>query len=156
MAKRHEVSDEEWSVLDSVIPKSAATTGRPARDRREMLNGLLWILGTGSQWRDLPERFGPWETVYGTFRTWRKSGVYDAILDALHVRLDRAGKIDWDLWCIDGTSVRGSRSAAGASKKVPRSIPRNPRTTLWAAREADSAASSTSSSMGTARRSPST
>ena len=117
MAKRHEVSDDEWSVLDSVIPKSAATTGRPARDRREMLNGLLWILCTGAQWRDLPERFGPWETVYSTFRTWRKSGVYDAILDALHVRLDQAGKIDWDLWCIDGTSVRGSRSAAGASKK---------------------------------------
>ena len=156
MAKRHEVSDEEWSVLDSVIPKSAATSGRPARDRREMLNGVLWILSTGAQWRDLPERLGPWETVYTTFRRWRKAGVYDAILDALHVRLDRAGKIDWDLWCIDGTSVRGSRSAAGASKKVPRPIPRNPRTMLWAAREADSAASSTSSSTATARRSPST
>lgn len=156
MAKRHEVSEEEWAILDSVIPKSTAKTGRPARDRREMLNGLLWILSTGAQWRDLPERFGPWGTVYSTFRTWRKAGVYDAILDALHVRLDQAGKIDWDLWCIDGTSVRGSRSAAGASKKVPRPIPRNRRTTLWAAREAGSAASSTSSSTATARRSPST
>ena len=75
MAKRHEVSEEEWAILDLVIPKSTATTGRPARDRREMLNGVLWILCTGSQWRDLPERFGPWETVYSTFRTWRKSGV---------------------------------------------------------------------------------
>lgn len=156
MGKRHEVSEQEWALLDSVIPKSTATTGRPARDRREMLNGLLWILCTGAQWRDLPERFGPWETVYGTFRTWRKAGVYDAILDVLHVRLDQAGKIDWDLWCIDGTSVRGSRSAAGASKKAPRPIPRNPRTTPWAVPVGDSAASSTSSSTGTARRSPST
>ena len=156
MTKRHEVSDEEWSVLDSVIPKSTATTGRPARDRREMLNGVLWILSTGSQWRDLPERLGPWETVYTTFRRWRKAGVYDAILDALHVRLDQAGKIDWDLWCIDGTSVRGSRSAAGASKKVPRPTRRNRRTTPLAARVGDLAASSTSSSMATARRSPST
>ena len=156
MAKRHEVSEDEWALLDSVIPKSTAATGRPARDRREMLNGLLWILCTGAQWRDLPERFGPWETVYSTFRTWRKSGVYDAILDTLHVRLDQAGKIDWDLWCIDGTSVRGSRSAAGASKKVPRPIPRNPRTMPWAAPAGDSAASSTSSSTGTARRSLST
>ena len=156
MTKRHEVSDEEWSVLDSVIPKSAATTGRPARDRREMLNGVLWILSTGAQWRDLPERLGPWETVYTTFRRWRKAGVYDAILDALHVRLDQAGKIDWDLWCIDGTSVRGSRSAAGASKKVPRPTLRNRRTTPWAVPAAGSAANSTSSSMGTARRSPST
>ena len=58
MAKRHEVSEDEWAILDSVIPKSTAATGRPARDRREMLNGLLWILCTGAQWRDLPER--PW------------------------------------------------------------------------------------------------
>jgi len=156
MGKRHDVSDEEWAILDSVIPKSTATTGRPARDRREMLNGVLWILSTGAQWRDLPERFGSWETVYHKFNMWRKAGVYDAILDVLHVRLDHAGKIDWDLWCLDGTSVRGSRSAAGASKKVSRRTPRNPRTMLWAVPAGDSAASSTSSSMGTGRRSPST
>jgi len=155
MVKRHEVSDEEWALLDPVIPKSTAKTGRPARDRREMLNGLLWILCTGAQWRDLPERFGPWGTVYGTFRTWRKAGVYDAILDVLHVRLDQAGQIDWDLWCIDGTSVRGSRSAAGASKKVSRRTPTNPRTTPWAVPAAGTEASSTSSSMATARRSKS-
>jgi len=46
-----------------------------------MLNGLLWILSTGAQWRDLPERFGPWETVYHRFNAWRKAGIYDAILD---------------------------------------------------------------------------
>ena len=155
MEKRHEVSEEEWAILDSVIPKSTAKTGRPARDRREMLNGVLWILRTGAQWRDLPEGFGPWETVYHHFREWRKAGVYDAILDALHVRLDQTGQIDWELWCLDGTSVRGSRSAAGASKKVSRRIPTNPRTTLWAVPAADSAASSTSSSTATARRSKS-
>ena len=61
MGKRHEVSEEEWAILDTVIPKSNAKTGRPASDRRTMLNGLMWILSTGAQWRDLPERFGPWE-----------------------------------------------------------------------------------------------
>jgi transposase len=155
MKARHEVSDEEWAILDSVIPKSKAKTGRPARDRRTMLNGLLWILCTGAQWRDLPERFGPWETVYGTFNKWRTAGVFDAILDALHVRLDQAGQIDWELWCLDGTSVRGSRSAAGASKKASKPIRRNRRTTHWAARVGDSAANSTFSSTATARRSPS-
>jgi transposase len=155
MGKRHEVSDDEWAILDLVLPKSTAKTGRPARDRREMLNGLLWILSTGAQWRDLPERFGPWQTVYGTFRDWRKAGVYDAILDVLHVRLDQAGQIDWELWCLDGTSVRGSRSAAGASKKVSRRTPTNPRTTHWAVPAGVSAASSTSSSTATARRSTS-
>ena len=140
MGKRHEVSEEQWAILDQVIPKSKARTGRPASDRRTMLNGLMWILGTGAQWRDLPERFGPWETVYGTFNKWRAAGVFDAIVDALHLRLDREGKIDWDLWCIDGTSVRGSRSAAGASKKASRRTPTNPRTTPWATPAAGSAA----------------
>lgn len=115
--KRHELHDREWEILEPLLPKSTAKTGRPRRDLRQMLNGILWILSTGAQWRDLPERFGPWETVYGYFRQWRASGVYDRIIDALHLRLDQEGKIDWDLWCIDGTSVRATRSAAGATKK---------------------------------------
>ncbi len=155
MGKRHEVSEEEWAILDTVIPKSTARTGRPARDRRTMLNGVMWILSTGAQWRDLPERFGPWETVYGTFAKWRASGVFDAIVKALHLRLDREGKLDWDLWCIDGTSVRGSRSAAGASKKAGRRTPTNPRITRWAVPAGGSAASSTYLSTDTARRSKS-
>jgi transposase len=154
--KRHEVSEEEWALLDPLIPKPIAKTGRPPRDRRQMLNGVLWILSTGAQWRDLPERFGPWETVYGYFNAWRASGLFDSILEALHLRLDREGKIDWDLWCIDGTSIRGTRSAAGASKKVPGSIPRNRPITVWAVPEGVSAANSTSSSMATVRRSKST
>lgn len=116
--KRHEVSEEEWAILDPLIPTSTAKTGRPPRDRREMLNGVLWILSTGAPWRDLPERFGPWQSVYEYFSNWRASGVFDAILDALHVCLDKNGLIDWDLWCLDGSSVRATRAAAGASKKA--------------------------------------
>ena len=115
---RHEVSEEEWGILEPLLPESEARTGRPPRDPRQMLDGLLWILNTGAPWRDLPERFGPWQTVYGHFQAWRASGVFDSILDALHLRLDRDGKIDWDLWCIDGTSIRATRAAAGAPKKV--------------------------------------
>ena len=108
-----------------------------------MLNGILWILRTGSPWRDLPERFGPWQTVYDHFAKWRALGAYDRILEALHIRLDADGEIDWDLWCIDGSSVRASRAAAGASKKAAAVTRMSRKTTLWAAREADSAASST-------------
>lgn len=153
--KRHELSEEEWAIVEPLLPHSKAKTGRPPRDRRQMLNGILWILSTGAQWRDLPERFGPWETVYGYFRKWQAGGVFDSILDALHLRLDQEGKIDWDLWCFDGTSIRGTRGAAGASKKAASVIPRNPRITGWAAREAVLAANSTSSSMATAHRSKS-
>lgn len=151
--KRHEVSDEEWELLQPLLSTPKAKTGRPPQDRRLMLNGLMWILKTGAPWRDLPERFGPWQTVYTYFRRWRADGVLDSILDALHLRLDRNGKIDWNLWCIDGTSIRATRSSAGASKKVSRAIPTSPKITPSAVPEADSAAKSTSSSTPTGRRS---
>ena len=150
--KRHEVSKEEWAFLDPLIPKSEASTGQPPRYWRQLLNGILWVLSTGAQWRDLPERFGPWETVYGYFRNWRADGLLDSIIDALHLRLDQHGKIDWDLWRIDGTSVRGTRSAAGATKKAPAVTLNNHQTTVLAAREAVLAQKSTSLSTGTARR----
>jgi len=143
MAHRHEVTDEQWKILEPLVCVDPAKTGRPRRDAREMLNGVLWILRTGAPWRDLPERFGPWETVFQYFNQWRSGGTYDRILEALQIRLDSEGRIDWDLFCIDGTNVRASRSAAGASKKASAPIGTNRGTTLWAAREADSAANST-------------
>jgi len=141
--KRHEVTDAQWEVIQPILPKRTAKTGRPPSDPRLMLNGILWILRTGSPWRDLPERFGPWQTVYDHFAKWRALGAYDRILEALHIRLDADGAIDWDLWCIDGSSVRASRAAAGASKKAAVVTRKSQKTTLWAAREADSTASST-------------
>jgi transposase len=141
--KRHEVTDEQWEVIQPILSKRTAKTGRPPSDPRLMLNGILWILRTGSPWRDLPERFGPWQTVYDHFAKWRALGAYDRILEALHIRLDADGAIDWDLWCIDGSSVRASRAAAGASKKAAAGTRTSQKTTLRAAREADSAASST-------------
>jgi transposase len=143
MAHRHEVTDEQWKLVAPFVTKEPARTGRPRRDPREILNGVLWILRTGAPWRDLPERYGPWQTVYGYFNTWRAEGTYDKILEALQIRLDRDGNIAWDLFCIDGSNVRASRAAAGASKKVSVATPKNPQITLWAAREADSAANST-------------
>lgn len=134
--KRHELTDEQWDLIEPFIPKSVARTGRPARDRRVLVNGVFWILSTGAPWRDLPERFGPWQTVYDHFRRWRKRRIFTQIIEALQVKLDRNGYIDWELWCIDGSNVRAARAAAGADKKVSSAIPTNPKTTRWAAREA--------------------
>jgi transposase len=143
MAHRHEVTDEQWALIAPFVTKEAASTGRPLRDARQMLNAVLWILRTGAPWRDLPERYGPWQTVYEYFNSWRADGTYDKVLEALQIRLDRDGNIEWDLFCIDGSIVRASRAAAGASKKVSGGTPKSPKTTHWAAREADSAANST-------------
>lgn len=139
---RHELTDEQWAIVVPLIPKRTARTGRPPSDPRLMLNGILWSVATGAAWRDLDTHFGPWQTVYHYFSKWRQEGVYDQILEALHIRLNADGKIDWELWCIDGSSVRATRAAAGASKKVADGIPKNPKITPLAAREAGSAASS--------------
>jgi transposase len=141
--RRHEVSDTQWELIEPLLPVRTATTGRPPQDPRLMLNGMLWILRTGAPWRDLPHRYGPWQTVYHYFNQWRKDGIFDQILESLQVRLDAEGRIDWDLWCVDGSSTRAARAAAGASKKVSPDTQKNPKTTPWVARAADSAASST-------------
>src|SRR2546425_9568011 len=115
--RRYEVTDEQWKLIEPLMPPAAAT-GRTRIPPRTVLNGVLWVLRTGAPWRDLPERYGPWQSVYEYFTLWRANGTYDRMLEALQIRLDREGKIDWDLFCIDGSNVRASRAAAGASKKV--------------------------------------
>jgi transposase len=82
-----------------------------------VLNGMLYRHATGCQWRDLPERYGPWSTVHSRFRRWTREGLWDRILAALQRELDAAGQIDWRLWCIDGSHVRAHRVAAGAGGK---------------------------------------
>ncbi len=83
-----------------------------------MISGMMWILRTGCPWRDLPEsRFGPWETVYSRFRRWRSDGTLERVAAALIEMLDEQGEIDWELWCVDGSSSRATRAAAGAAKK---------------------------------------
>jgi transposase len=134
--KRHELTDEQWELVSSLVPRSAAETGRPAKEPRLMLNGIFWILGTGAPWRDLPERFGSCKTVHRYFSNWRRAGVFAAIIETLQVKLDKEGLIDWELWCVDGANVRASRAAAGADKKVSNCTPTNRRTTRWVAREA--------------------
>jgi transposase len=81
------------------------------------MNGILWILATGSPWRDLPREFGKWKTVYERFRLWSQSGFWDRILEKLQARRNAQGGIDWDLFCIDGSMVRAHKAAAGAAKK---------------------------------------
>ena len=87
----------------------------PGHVRRHSLGAA-----TGAPWRDLPERYGKWGSVYHRFNRWKKDGTIERILKALRIRLDKNGYIDWDLWCVDGSNVRASRAAAGASKKPRR------------------------------------
>ena len=123
---RHRLTDDQWNCICDLFP-APAQTGRPPRDRREILDSILWILRTGAPWRDLPEEFGPWQTAWDLFDTWNADGTLDEVLHRLRSACIDAGEIDEKLWCIDGTSVRAARCAAGGGKK---GIPRNRLTTL--------------------------
>ncbi|GGH93332.1 hypothetical protein GCM10007363_17690 [Pseudomonas fluvialis] len=99
-----------------------------------MLNGIFWILCSGAKWRDLPERYGPWKTVYQRFRQWRDNGTFEQVLRHLHLRLREDGLIDLDTWMVDSTSIRATRAASGAGKRGARE---NRSTTVSGAAEAD-------------------
>jgi transposase len=135
---RGDLSDVQWDLVKGLMPLQGR--GGKWNDHRVTLDGILWILRTGAPWRDLPERYGKWKSVYDRFNSWRKDGMYARLLRALRIRLDKEGKIDWDLWLVDGSNVRASRAAAGAGKK--REKPSR-KTTHWAAREAGGDPSST-------------
>jgi transposase len=118
---RYDLTDEEFALLEPFLPpERSGKAGKPFRSHREILDGIFWVLSSGAAWRDLPERYGPWSTVYDRFRHWRNCDFFQKALDALEARARRAGRIDFEFSAVDGTSIRAHKSAAGAQKKGPR------------------------------------
>jgi transposase len=116
---RYELTDAQWEQLASFFPERDhdGGPGPPWKDHRTIVNAILWHLHTGAPWPDTPERYGPWKTIYDRFQHWRRDGTWATILDAFLLRLDKAGRIDRDLWLVDASIIRASRAAAGAKKK---------------------------------------
>ncbi len=112
MARRHELSDPQWALIADLFP--AHSRGGQWSDHRTMINGVMWRLRTGAPWRDLPERYGPWQTVYHRYNAMRRDGLLGRMLERLQARLNAGGLIDPELWCVDGTVIRAARAAAGA------------------------------------------
>jgi len=121
--RRHALSDAQWAALQPLLPGNDRR-GHPYKDHRPVIDGILWVLHTGAPWRDLADYFGPWSTAYGRFNRWRKAGLWDRLLTALHAKADEGGGIDWEMFCIDGSVVRAHKAAAGAGGKI---YPRQPR-----------------------------
>ena len=115
--RRHELSDEHYALIEPHLPEGGQAGGHPWSDHRPLLNGLFWKLRTGAQWRDIPERYGPWSTIYDRYRTWCQNGRFSRILLALRDTLDQQERLDWEQWWVDSTNIRASRAAAGARKK---------------------------------------
>ena len=146
--RRRELTDEQWERLKSLLPPQKARTGRPSRDHRTIVDGILWVLRTGAPWRDLPERYGPWQTVASRFYRWRKAGVWQRILEALQQQADAEGRLDWQIHFVDSTVIRAHQHAAGAKRGVKERR-------HWVVVRADSAPRSTCGQTVTASRSPS-
>ena len=109
---RHRLTDEQWKLIADLFA-SPKRTGRPPSNARDMIDGILWILNTGAQWRDLPPAFGPKSTVWDHFDQWNNDGTLQAVLNRLRADVE----IDDELWCVDGTTVRAAKCAAGGGKK---------------------------------------
>ena len=112
----YELTHQQYARIEDLLPTNGRRGGQ-WNDHRTTLDGIGWILHTGAQWRELPSRYGKWKSVYGRFNRRSKSGLLDRILRRLHTRLDRLRRLDSDLWCVDGSSIRASRSAAGARRR---------------------------------------
>ena len=112
--RRKELTEEQWRKIAPLLPPQKPRRGRPARDHRVVVNAILWVLRTGAPWRDLPERYGPWQTAASRFYRWRDAGVWQRALEGLQRQKDRSGEVDWEVHSVDSTVVRAHQHAAGA------------------------------------------
>ncbi|MEU9221047.1 IS5 family transposase [Streptomyces sp. NPDC048376] len=116
---RGDLTNEEWRRLEPHLPVGGRRGGRWAGHRR-VINGILFRERTGIPWRDLPERFGRWKTVYERHRRWSADGTWERILQAVLAEADAEDRIDWSMVGVDSTSCRAHQHAAGARRKAPR------------------------------------
>ena len=115
---RGDLTDKEWARLEPLLPpEEPSGRGGQYRDHRQVVNGILWVLRTGAPWRDLPERYGPWQTCYSRFRRWSQQGIWQRALEMLQAQEDAAGRLHWQEACLDGSYIKAHPHAAGAPKK---------------------------------------
>lgn len=116
---RHDLTDEQWAILASLLDALLPIGTRPGRPRRwtlrQLIDGIRFRIRTGCPWRDVPERYGTWQSIYGLYRTWQLTGVWTAILTDLQALADEAGLIDWTV-SVDSTVNRAHQHAAGARR----------------------------------------
>ncbi len=108
---RHTISDEKYQRIQHLLPAGEGKVGRPANDSQLFINAVLYILGTGSPWRDLPKEYGHWNTVYKRFDNWCRLGIWNSVMQVLNDQSDE------EVAMLDSTIMRAHQHAAGAVKK---------------------------------------
>lgn len=111
--KRFDLTNAEWErILPFLPPQNTGKKGRPPKDHRVMLNGMIWIDRTGAQWRELPDCYGPWQSVYSRFRLWKDKGVWERVFRAL------SADYDSENLSVDSTCSKVHQSANGGKKNT--------------------------------------
>ena len=105
--KRYELTDEQWDKIKSYFENKR---GRPYKNLRATINGIIWIMRTGAMWRDLPSRYADWNAVYKCFSKWQEQGIFEKILK------DLATEADFQDVSIDSTIIKVHQDA-GSKKK---------------------------------------
>ncbi len=109
------LSEAQWAGLEALLPSSEGVRGRPFRDHRQVVEGIVFRYRTGCAWRDLPVEFGPWQTVWKRHARFSRDGTWDRILSRLQAGIDAAGDLDWNL-SVDSTIVRVHQHGATAGR----------------------------------------
>lgn len=122
---RTDLSERQWRQLEPHLPGDPHR-GHAYVDHRRVLNGILWRQKTGAPWRDVPARYGPWQTCYDRFVRWSRDGTWQRILTLLQAKADASGRIDWDGAALDSTHIKAHRSATGARKTAAKAEKRGP------------------------------
>ena len=114
------LSEAQWNVVKDILPEDPVMEdrrGRPWSDRRKTLNGILWILRTGAPWKDMPSRYGAYQTVHRRFQNWVQDGVLEKLLLAIARDLQERGGLDLSECFIDGTFVVAKKGATSSEKQ---------------------------------------
>jgi len=123
-----DLTEEQWKLIETILPEDPVRDdgrGRPWSDRRTVLNGVLWILRTGAPWKDLPTRYGPYQTVHRRFQNWVRSGVMERLLQTLAQHLKDAGGLDLKECFVDGTFVPAKKGGDSWGKPSGARVPRS-------------------------------
>lgn len=123
-----DLTQEQWNVVEAHLPADPVREdgrGRPWSDRRKVLNGVLWILRTGAPWKDLPSRYGPYQTVHRRFQGWVRSGVLETVLLAIAQDLKDRGGLDVRECFIDGTFVPAKKGGAASGRPKGEKAPKS-------------------------------
>ena len=109
--KRYELTKGQWERIKPLLPpETTGNRGRPRKDNQTMVNGMLWIARSGAQWRELPEAYAPWQSVYARFAKWRDDGTLETIFHTL------SADADMENLSIDSTCIKVHESANGGGK----------------------------------------